>query len=193
MLALIVVGMAAAVYLLVSQHPSGKIETPFSSSAERDAIAADFADRIRTFRQEAESRRDVPAVLEANQRELNAYLQASPNLQAKLRSKGVSNPSVKLERNRIIATGDVFFRGVKSQVTITGLVVANSQDSLTFQLQTCRAGKLGMPRIVTARIASKVQEMIESGDLKVPPEVSSVRIEDGKLIVTASPGQRRSR
>jgi hypothetical protein len=173
---------------IVFKQPPSNPQAEFTSPAERETIACDVERRFKAFEEASRSssaavaRAQKPPVLEVTEREINAYVQSSPNIQAKLQSSGVSNPSVVFRGGKVIASGTVLFHGMHIPITITGSMAPGSRDSVKLEVESIKAGMVGVPGAVTAR----VNDMIRSGKLQLPPGVASVTVQDGRIIMIGS-------
>lgn len=174
---LLLLGCAAVGFLLFT--PS-QPEVKFASETERAQVAQSVETRVNTFRQSVQNRQPT-APLQLQEREVNAIVRSPENLQ-KLAAKGVTNPSVKLGNGEVVVGGEVTVNGVKLPVSVTGTPAGASG----FQVTAVKVGKMPAPQQITAEVAAKVEAAVRDGSLQLPPGVSGVKVEDGKLIVTGS-------
>lgn len=174
--ALLVVACVVIGFLLFS-GPKPPPDATFASEAERAQVAQNLESRVNTFKQSVQNRQPA-APLQIQEREVNAVLRAPQTLQ-KLEAKGVTNPSVKIEKDKVFFSGDVAVNGVKLPVTVIG----SPSGASGFQVTSVKFGQMPAPQKVTDEIAKQADEAIRSGSVVLPPGISGVRVEDGKIIV----------
>jgi len=157
--------------------------TQFSSVHERNAMAADAEIKARRFIVQDRHPARTSPILEVDEREVNAYIQSSAKVQSQLQAKGISNPSVSLQDGQLTATADVPVSGVTMPITISGKFVSTPGQEPAFQIESIKVGRMGVPQALTKEASDKLLRMAGSGGLKLPPQVSDVKIQNGRITV----------
>ncbi len=183
---ILAIGVAAIFYLIGSQPYTPARQVNFTSPSERDVIARNLEARIQQFRQSAQADHHTHETIQVTERELNAYVQSSPILQAKLQANGIATPHVQIEQGQIVANTTANVHGFSLPVTITGVVVSAPNGTKTFQINSCKVGRTSVPQAMRDKLFAAMGNANQGGGLNLPEFVSDVKIDDGKLAVTAA-------
>jgi hypothetical protein len=155
----------------------------FASTAERDAIAYQATSKVQTFAKEIHSPQGIKPVLRIDEREANALLQSNQPLQAQMRAKGVTEPKISFAQDQVNVSAEVEVGGAKLPITVTGQLSASGGASPEFKVSSVKVGKFGAPQRVSDKVASKIERLVRSGAVHLPPGVKNIRVEEGRLLV----------
>lgn len=174
---------AAILYLLTTKpHPVDSTILNLPPS-EREIQTGNLRNRIQVFEQTRKQGYPVTK-LEVSEKEINTYLQSSPEVQSKLQANGASNTVISLRQGQIEVSSDVQVKGIKLPVTVAGEVIVDSSGKPQLKVQDIKIGRMGLPQSVADKIAAEVAGTDAGNLIPLPAGVTDVRIEDGRLVIT---------
>lgn len=171
--------------ILISVPPS-EVGSPvtFTSNDERVKLATGLNQRTMSFENALRNRRMNRASLDIDERELNAYIQSSPEIQKKIHDIGGKDVVVRLHKDRVVVGMRVPYKGAMFPASAIINVRQSLDGKLTINILSVKIGSLPAP-------ASLVDKMINSsmknGTVDLPPGVVNLEISEGKVIIQANP------
>lgn len=171
----VVILVGAAILHYIFSSPLAGVQ--FASTQERDALATGLQSRVHDFT--GSSR----AVLEVTDREANAYIQSSTQIQSELRRNNIENPTIAFTNGGVTASAEIPVAGARMPVTVSGTFVASNNNSVGFKVDSVQIGRMNAPGGVTAQVASKIESMVNRAMSSLPSHVSSAHVENSRVVI----------
>ncbi|MHB1001631.1 MAG: hypothetical protein ACYC27_20520 [Armatimonadota bacterium] len=183
----LVLAIVIVLHLLTVQPASVKNVAVFTTTYERDKLAGELDYKARSLAYSLQTRQGNKTTIDIGEKELNAYIQVAPDMQRKIQSLGAKNPVVKLDNDRITASAFMKIRGQDVPVTATLKLRQGINNSLVYEIDNLKVGLITVPESMMSDIEAKINSQDGKGEIELPPGITNVDIENGKLVLTANP------
>lgn len=178
------VAVAVGLAMLFMQPSEVRHPMVFASNDERVRLAADVDRRATIFSRALRNRRGNRASLDVSEKELNAYIQTSPEIQRKLEELGAQDVAVKLHKDRVVVGLRLPFKGAMLPASAIIEVRQAPGRKLVVNIASMKVGSFPAPRAMVDRITSSA---LKSGSLNLPPGFTGVSVDEGKFTLEANP------
>jgi hypothetical protein len=159
-------------------------QLPRAEQQKRREDVQELSSQVREVERAAKAGEKKPFALEVTDEQLNTLLQDRIDL-----SKfPIRNLRVGFEPERIVAQGDVEYKGFTTKATIEGTVELHD-GALVYKTESLEAGVLAgaalpMPGNLKEKIDTQVNRQLARALKAAPGRIDEVRLEQGKMVVS---------
>jgi hypothetical protein len=166
--------------------PSSEVGSPitFSSDDERTQIATTLNQHAILFARALQNRTANHASLDIDERELNAYIQTSPDIQKKIQDIGGKDVVVKLHKDRILVGMKAPYKGTMFPISAVINVRQDLNKKLIVDVADVRIGSFPAPKSL---IDAALSKSIKNGSVDLPLGVTSIEFNEGQIMMQANP------
>ena len=172
--------------------PSSEVSSPiaFSSDDERVKLATGLNQRVISFESALRNRKASHASLDIDERELNAYIQASPEIQKKIQDIGGKDVVVKLHKDRMLVGMRVPYKGTMFPASAIIDIHQGLGRKLLVKIASVKIGSFPAP---SSMVDAMINGSIRNGSVDLPPGVVNLEVGEGKVVMQATPASIQSR
>jgi hypothetical protein len=154
-------------------------QLPVAEQARRRADAESLENQVRDIARSARAGESKAFSIEITQEQVNTLLQDRVDL-----SKfPVRNLRVGFEPGRVVAQGDVDYKGISAGATLAGTVTLQN-GQLVYVTETLLVQGIPAPGDWKGKIDGPISEQLNRALANAPGTLEEVRIESGKMIVS---------
>ncbi|WP_319586131.1 hypothetical protein [uncultured Desulfobulbus sp.] len=166
--------------------PSSEVGKPvvFSSDDERTQIATTLNQHAILFESALRNRTANHASLDIDERELNAYIQTSPDIQKKIQDIGGKDVVVKLHKDRILVGMKVPYKGAMFPLSAIVNIRQDLGRKLIVDVTDVKIGSFPAPESL---INAALSKSIKNGSVDLPPGITDIEFGEGKITMQANP------
>jgi hypothetical protein len=117
------------------------------------------------------------------QDDLNTLVRTDARARRVLAEHGIERPRLEIVNGQLKAGGVVSYHGQRVYVSAAGPVEPLPGGRIRFRPEQVWIGQLRAPAAFTREIARRIAEASERGDLRLPGQIESLRLQDGALVL----------
>ncbi|MHB1458466.1 MAG: hypothetical protein ACYC0V_16280 [Armatimonadota bacterium] len=183
--------MLIVICIILLFIPSSKVGSPikFKSDEERIELATGLNQRAISFESAMRSRTASRASLDIDERELNAYLQVSPEIKKKLQDIGAKDVIIRLHKDQMLVGMKVPYNGILFPASAVIDIKQDLDRKLKVKITDVKIGSLPAPNSLVDAIT---KGSLKNGSVDLPPGIINLEVGEGKVIVQANPASIQS-
>lgn len=180
-----IIVLAIITFAILLFMPSSEVGTPMVfSSDERLKLAAGLNLRAIIFENTLRAHTANRASFDINERELNAYVQSSPEIQKKIQDIGGKDVVVKLHKDRILVGMRVPYKGIMFPASAVIGIQQDLDRKLKVSIESVKIGSFPAPHSL---VDAALTGAIKNGSVDLPPGVMSLEVVEGDVKIQANP------
>lgn len=186
----VVVLVLLALYITFFTSSDGTRKYTFYSVQERQTVAQNAVNKLKGMTSppsmSAYSKPLTSVVL--SEKEANAilqgYIDSNPSIRAAMIKYGVQNPTAQLGNDAVKVSARVSYSGITVPVTMDVIALPAGMSTMKLVVTDAKIGHMPVASQLKEKLTSFLDKAAPGGQFKLPGNISSVRVQEGKLIVT---------
>lgn len=193
---LLIVGLPGLIFLALLYASARYVPPPEATLVDTTPQAARQAEAqvvavkktLETAADDAKKGKKRPYRVAVKQGQINTLLRTNPRLRTLMKQKKVERPFLSIKDGRLRAGALLTYQKKPVYITAEGPITANPDGTLAFRPETVWLGKIKAPVAVSEEIAERAAKAFAAGALKMPGQVSAVRLEKGQIVIEGTTG-----